>query len=323
MEKYTKEVFQEKLDNIYGKNTYIILTFDEKTKQSEILHTKCNNTFETHINELVRKRNHELRNRQCTKCPVYDQYKDRVWLQEQLDLATNSRIEIIDSNPSWRYHTALKCRVCGHEWSTSAIRQIVNRKRKTDSFGCARCSQKYQPTPEEYKEFIHDLTKGEYMVLSDYINTDDKVKFFHNTCKRDFDMSPNHFHNSNNRCPHCASESTESRHVTFIKSLLESMNIDYEQEVKFEECKYKKLLPFDFYIPIKNKDEFLLIEFDGEQHFKGWNSNSESVEVIKKRDSIKTEFCKKYEIPLLRLNYTYSDNEIETSIKNLLEKNYS
>lgn len=94
-----------------------------------------------------------------------------------------------------------------------------------------------------------------------------------------------------------------------IIQLLQSLNITFETQKSFKDCinpNTGRLLFFDFYLPDYN----ILIEYDGAQHYKdGW----ESVDVIKYRDEIKNQYCKKNDIKLIRIPY-YDFN--------LLDENY-
>lgn len=86
-----------------------------------------------------------------------------------------------------------------------------------------------------------------------------------------------------------------------IKQLLSDANLPYEAEKKFSTCKYIKELPFDFYV-----DNKYLIEFDGIQHYKNDNFfTHDNFEERKKRDAIKSSWCKENHIPLIRIPYTH------------------
>lgn len=80
-------------------------------------------------------------------------------------------------------------------------------------------------------------------------------------------------------------------------------------------------LRFDFYLPNYN----LLIEYDGEQHFRpvAFNGDKElAVERFKmgqERDAIKNKYCEDNQINLLRIPYWESEN-IETIISNHLQR---
>lgn len=88
-----------------------------------------------------------------------------------------------------------------------------------------------------------------------------------------------------------------------IKDILDANHIKYVQQYSFNDCKDKRRLTFDFYIPQKN----YLIEFDGRQHFQavGGFMTEERVQYTKQHDKIKNEYCKQHSIPLIRIPYTH------------------
>lgn len=92
-----------------------------------------------------------------------------------------------------------------------------------------------------------------------------------------------------------------------VKNFLINNDIFFESEVKFDDCKDKNPLPFDFGIYDKDTKCLLyLIEYDGEQHFKYSKKgkfNEEKFKIIKKHDRIKDEYCKNNGISLLRIAY--------------------
>lgn len=102
----------------------------------------------------------------------------------------------------------------------------------------------------------------------------------------------------------CIQSSGENK----IQSILENSKITFEKEKRFEDCinpKTKTKLRFDFYLPDYN----LCIEYDGKQHFFENNTwaEKESLQEIRYRDSIKTEYCKNHNINLIRIPYTDFD----------------
>ena len=89
-----------------------------------------------------------------------------------------------------------------------------------------------------------------------------------------------------------------------ISQLLRNNNILFETEKTFDNCRFPDTnyhARFDFWV-----NNSYLIEFDGVQHFNipnKWDSK-ENYEIRKRRDDFKTEWCKKNNIPLIRIPYT-------------------
>lgn len=122
---------------------------------------------------------------------------------------------------------------------------------------------------------------------------------------------------SSHRCPTC----------TLKTSLLELKTEEWFNENKivfikqktFKDCKNINLLRFDYFIPDIN----LLIEVDGEQHFKpvcfgGITKERAELNFRKsqERDKIKDGYCKEHNIKLLRIPYwEYRDNKYKQTLK--------
>lgn len=86
-----------------------------------------------------------------------------------------------------------------------------------------------------------------------------------------------------------------------IDNLLTEANIQFVREKRFDTCKDKTYLPFDFYV--ENK---YLIEYDGKQHFE--DDSLYSNDIGKLHDNIKNQWCKDNNIPLIRIPYTHYDS---------------
>lgn len=110
----------------------------------------------------------------------------------------------------------------------------------------------------------------------------------------------NHIYDKNG-CPRCK----ESKGEKTIARYLEDHNIYFKTQYRFPDCKDKRSLPFDFYLPEYN----MCIEYDGEQHFKpiGRWKGAKGFEDIKRRDNIKNSYCKDNGIGLTRIKYTETD----------------
>jgi Zn finger protein HypA/HybF involved in hydrogenase expression len=112
-------------------------------------------------------------------------------------------------------------------------------------------------------------------------------------------------HKSGSGCPKCSISKGEQS----IMNFLDTNNIKYETQYKFEDClsqTLQKKLSFDFYLVEKN----MCIEYDGIQHFEPidkWGG-LDRFEKQTLNDKIKNDYCKNNEIKLLRIPYTSFDN---------------
>lgn len=117
------------------------------------------------------------------------------------------------------------------------------------------------------------------------------------------------------RCPNC----NKSKFEIDVQSILDKHNIDYQTQYRFDECKDKLTLPFDFYLSDKN----ILIEADGEGHYMPIRRTSsmthqeavELLQLVQYHDKIKTDFCLNNNIKLIRIPY-WERNNLENFILN-------
>ena len=108
-------------------------------------------------------------------------------------------------------------------------------------------------------------------------------------------------------CPRCNKSSTEQK----IGEILQQYKINYIPQYSFVGCRDQRVLPFDYYL----NDYNILIEYDGEQHYHPVNfggiSDAEANEnfmITQRHDLIKTQYCDKNNIPLIRIPYWEKNN---------------
>ena len=312
----TKDGFIKKIKDLY-KNDYILVSdFISTQSKVTIKHNKCGNNFDIVANEFTRLRVQERFRKACTKCREIAIPLEEV--QKRLDKITKDRISIIGSYQSTHKDTTFKCKVCSHEWTGNVHYKIQNVKtNKTDSFGCPKCSKKMKKTTEIFKKEVKELVGNEYLVKGEYSTANDLVEMTHTTCGEDYPVRPADFLYKNNRCPYCANNEKESKAVRFIRTILMESSIKCETEKDYEDCIYKKKLPFDFYFPELN----LLLEYDGEQHFRNMGGLFNDFENTRIRDNIKNQWCINNDINFLRLHYKMNFEDIRILIENLIKGN--
>ena len=121
---------------------------------------------------------------------------------------------------------------------------------------------------------------------------------------------------SGSGCPVC----NESKGENAVAKALKENDIYFTREKRFNSCKDKNPLPFDFVI--KSKNGIKIIEYQGLQHYEPvtFGSTADSHEMLKqvqKHDEIKLNWCKKQGVPLLAIPY-WRFNDIEKIIIDFL-----
>jgi len=186
----------------------------------------------------------------------------------------------------------ITCPIHGEFWQTP--------NSHLDGKGCPKCSGSYM----DYNYFIEKTKlihrdKYDYSKV-EYKGTNIKVKII---CPihGEFWQTP-HNHLKGQGCPKC----NESKGEKIVNQTLTNFKLKFIREHKFDDCRYKYSLPFDFYIPKYNT----CIEYDGEQHYKQVDrfGGIEGFESIQRNDKIKTQYCLDNNIKLIRIPYTEFNN---------------
>ena len=178
-----------------------------------------------------------------------------------------------------------------------------------NGFGCVFCSSTHKKNTEYFIKKASEIHNGLYdYSLVDYKNNASKVKII---CSKHgvFETKAANHIGSKRGCPHCRT----SKNEILISELLSKNNINFYQQKKFDKCKYKYKLLFDFYLPDYN----ICIEYDGKQHYEDIYNSEKEFKNVQIRDEIKNKFCKENRIELIRIKY---DENVEEKINLILEK---
>ena len=206
-------------------------------------------------------------------------------------------------------YTGLKNKVtlinnnCGHCYEAQAGNVVRGA-------GCPVCHG--MKDTAEFKKQIEEKYPSEYEILGEYINNKTRIKVKHK-CGHEWLVTPKSLLRAKT-CPKCILSKGEA----FISDYLTAKNAVFETQYKFDDCRNKNPLPFDFAVFVNG--EIKLIEFDGGQHFgksNYWGKQNKSD--ILMRDNIKNNYCNEKNIPLLRIPYWWLRTErIKQEITNFL-----
>jgi len=196
---------------------------------------------------------------------------------------------------------------------------LIQPRHHINGVGCKKCTAVKMSVSQRKNQatFIEQCVKmhGDKYDYSkvEYVNDKTKVVVICQKHQSQFEAHPTNLIRDKHGCPKC----NESKGERKIRLLLESFNLNYVEQKVFKECKAKKPLRFDFYLPSHN----LCIEYDGRQHYVPMSyskriSAEQNLANIRTRDHIKDDFCLSSNIRLLRIRF---DEEIETKLRTALE----
>jgi hypothetical protein len=177
--------------------------------------------------------------------------------------------------------------------------------------GCELCSRENRSKNYKHKQYSKYFTKEEHLqiCIENNIYTQVEYKDYRNKNKvlpkklygiKYFIENFGSWYDFRNLSPtEIFVNSGMSHGVKKIYKFLHDRNISFKMEKIFNDCKYQNPLPFDFYLEKYN----LCIEFDGEYHFVD-RSRSRFNKEIEIKDNIKSDYCSKKNINLLRIKHT-------------------
>lgn len=295
-EKLTK-THSEYVDDLYLVNPNIEVVEEYQNSIVKILH-RC----KVDGYEWLAKPQNILSGKGCPKCSK--RYKRTIdEYTKELSIVSPS-IELIGGYKNITTKAIYKCKICNHVWST--IPEVTLR-----GCGCPICGNKIisEKLSKTHEQYIAELSSKNpnVEVLEIYKGANTPIK---HRCKIDnceWNVAPAHLLYTTG-CPKCASSKGEAK----VREWLELRNIKYEEQKKFKDCKDKRALPFDFYLPDLN----ICIEYDGEQHFRPVTFNGTDVSIsernferTKKHDRMKNKYCEDNGIGLIRISYNENVEE--------------
>ena len=289
--------FIENMEDKNGNKGFRLISTTYSYKEKLEIVCPFNHTFHSQFRHI---KNSGSRCPYCsqTKKLTYEEVKN--FINNSTDKNNNGNYNLISTSyENINEKLIIKC-PCGHTYEGD-FHNFKNGKR------CPYCFGTFKFTYEEVKYFVEE--QGYELLSKKYDSIEDKLLF---QCPKGhvFEMRYNDFKNNGQRCPKCK----ESKGEREVARVLDKMHIDYERQYKFENCKYKRCLPFDFYIPSLN----VCIEYDGEYHYEVRQGTEDDLKQRHIWDETKNVYCEQNNIRLIRIPY-WEFNNIEQILKDILE----
>lgn len=244
-----------------------------------------------------------LRGHGCPICAGNIQKTHEQYVNEVHNI--NPQIDVVETYVNALTPIKHKCKIDGYEWNPFPITILRGG-------GCPLCGIKSSASlrSKTHEQYVIDcnLINPNIEVIGVYINCETPILHKCKIDNHEWLAKPNNIL-SGYGCPRC----NESHGEKYIRNWLDINNIFYIRGYVFDDCKDKKALPFDFYLPDFN----VCIEYDGEQHFKSIDffGGEDRLRYVQCHDQIKSNYCKNNNIPLLRIKY---DENIEEKLNSFI-----
>ena len=268
-----------------------------RNKNKLTFNCKCGNVFETTFKEFIGRSDRGIPKRQCNECgktirvtmrtKTHSQFKKEVF-----ELVKDEYL-VLSEYATSREKILVKHNECGESFLMAPSDFLSGQR-------CPSCFGTPKKTTNEYVDEVERLVGGKYTVLGEYKGNKVKILTRHNECGNEWEITPNQFLR-NVSCPKCA---VVSKGELRVREYLEDINANFVEQYRIEDCRNKIPLPFDFAI-FQNNELKVLIEYDGEQHFKPMrfnNADKKFKETIR-NDKIKKDYCKDNNIELIEIPY--------------------
>lgn len=274
---------------------------DSKTKLS--FKCECGNKFKTAFSTF-----RAQKQRQCPQCGHNSTRKYFAFnyetVKKYIEIDSNSGCKLLSSDYiNKEIKLKLRCK-CGN-----VFYKTFGKFKNSGQQQCAKCANIIHWDYDKVKHFVeHESNSGCLLISDKYIDIRTSMTYKCH-CGNEFTTSFNCFKDMYQRqCSHCSGSISHGEFK--IERYLQYHDIEFISQYRFNDCRNKNPLPFDFYLPTLNT----LIEYDGEHHYKvsRYSKNKEEMkqklQKVQYNDDIKTNYCKQHNIKLLRIPYTKFNN---------------
>lgn len=282
--------YKEVKEFIEEKGCKLISKEYKNGKEKLEIECKCGNHFLCNLKNFKSSKKYN-----CPRCS----YHSLTYEEVKLDIEKHGSKLISSEYVNNETKIEIECD-CGNKFK-AMYRDI----KASNRYKCPKCNNRPTFTYKEVEDFIE--SKGCKLISEEYVNNMSPLNI-ECKCGRRFNRKFNTFKDGKSYyCKHCSNGSSKGEDE--IEEYLIENNITYETQKRFDGCKFKRKLPFDFAIFENNKLK-CLIEYDGRQHYEIVKAfgGLDGFIGTKIRDTVKNEYCKNNNIKLIRIPYTELKN---------------
>lgn len=282
----TTEQFKIDIKNRTGSEYKLLSDYTGSQVKVTMLHTTCGNEYLVTPNVF-------LNGKRCPRCRGGVSYSHDDFLKKFHGEKGSEEFEVLGTYTNNHTKLDFKHLKCGN---------IISMRPRNFFMGdrCMHCSGLRKKTTNDFKQDVAKLT-DDYQVTGTYLNNKRKILMKHLTCGNEDFYYPKDFIYKGTRCKFCRKSIGEE----VVAKFLDDNGIEYQWHFKHADCKFKRVLEFDFMIPLMD-ETYLLIEYNGELHYKPWKQGEKHQKHLEKqqlRDSVKQKFCEENDIELIVISY--------------------
>jgi len=295
--------------NILGNDYTVLETYINLDTNVKIRHNTCKHEWSPSPIHII------YSHSRCPQCAGVAKSSTEIYKQQVYELYGNE-YTVLGEYTGNKEDISMRHNTCNHEWSIRPNNFLSNNTK------CPNCFGGVARTHEEFVQEVKDQVGDEYIVQGQYVNSGENILMKHVNCNNEYYVRPNDFLNKGERCPKCGTTKGEDR----IRKNLFDYKFNFKEQYSISDCRAILPLKFDFGIfsDIDINTLKILIEFDGEQHFRpvrfygiSKERAKENFEKTKEYDKIKNNYCISNNIALIHIPYWEYKN-IEIILEDIL-----
>ena len=225
----TKDEFINRLYNI-NKNIFLIGDYHTTKTNTKFGCYVCNHIWVAKPSRLI--------NNKPTGCPKCN--NSMIITEDEF----NKRLSKINKNIrileyiGYSKRSTFKCNICDHIWKTKPSKIIC------DNTGCPKCHNCVMLNISQIKERVNKINNTITIISTASNGIRSKINVYCNICKNTWSAIPNNLFKGKG-CPNC----NISHGERIIQNILIKADIKFKYNHRFDDCRNKNSLPFDFYLP--------------------------------------------------------------------------
>jgi rubrerythrin len=301
MRRRTTEEVKEEVRITTDGEYELIGSYEKASSKTTYRHLKCNTEFSMRPNDFKN-------GQRCPSCSKKNKRMTSIEFSRKLASIHNGKYKLKSDYEGHDKQVTIWCEV--HEIEFTRIASTALRKRDI----CPRCfgeniSKIQRKDTDTFTKQLEKSHGGSIKLLGEYTGTHTKTMFMCQTCGGEFYSEPNALLRVSG-CPICAAPKGEQ----IIMNYLNARGINFVHQKTFDSLADKRSLYYDFFL----EDYGILIEYDGEQHYRPieYFGGEPVFNKQKEHDIIKDEYASLNKLNLVRVPYYLNNSEVQ----NLLDK---